>query len=146
MKKLAVYLLTGALGGVLYYGIELLYRGYSHMSMFLLGGAVFLFCGLQGRAVWWQDSLGIQLIRCAVFITATEFATGVIVNKWMELSIWDYTQLPLNLWGQVCLPFIMIFTGLCMIAIPISGYFLYWMLGDKKPELGLLQIPVNNKI
>jgi uncharacterized membrane protein len=133
LKKLNVYLLVGIVGGVLYYLIEILYRGYSHWSMFLLGGIAFLFCGIQGRAVKWRDPLIKQVIRCGIFITATELITGIIVNRWLRLNVWDYSDLPFNLMGQICPYFILAFMGLCIIAIPFSGYLMYWLTGELRP-------------
>ena len=133
MKKVNVYLIVGILGGALYYLIEILYRGYSHWSMFLLGGMAFLFCGLQGRVVTWRDSLIKQLIRCGIFITIAEFITGIIVNLWIGLDVWDYSNLPFNVMGQICPLFALAFMGLCIIGIPLSGYSLYWLTGELRP-------------
>lgn len=128
-----IYLIVVICGGGLYYLIELLYRGYSHWSMFLLGGIAFLFCGIQGRAVGWRDPFIKQLIRCAVFVTIAEFITGVIVNLWLGWNVWDYSNLPFNLMGQISLLFMLLFMGLCIIGIPLSGYLLYWLTGELKP-------------
>lgn len=93
-------------GGSVYLLLELLYRGHSHISMFFAGGLsaalIFLICcaGRTRRTGW--------VTRCAVgsaIITAVEFCTGVFVNLYLQLQVWDYSTLPLNLLGQVCLPF-----------------------------------------
>ena len=133
LKKLNVYLVVGIVGGGLYYLVEILYRGYSHWSMFLLGGIAFLFCGIQGRAVKWRDPLIKQLIRCSIFITVAEFITGIIVNRWMDLNVWDYSDLPFNVMGQISLYFALAFTGLSIIGIPLSGYLMYWLTGELRP-------------
>ena len=43
MKKLSEYLFLWTLGGTLYYTFEMIFRGFSHWSMFLLGGFCLLF-------------------------------------------------------------------------------------------------------
>ena len=136
---LNVYLIVGIIGGALYYLIEILYRGYSHWSMFLLGGFAFLFCGIQGRAVKWRDPLIKQLIRCGIFITTGEFITGIIVNCWLGLNVWDYSNLPFNFMGQISLYFTLLFMGLCIIGIPLSGYLMYWLTGELRPNLHLIR-------
>ena len=133
MKKLNVYLIVGIVGGGLYYLIEILYRGYSHWSMFLLGGIAFLYCGIQGRTVKWQDPLMNQLIRCGIFVTTAEFITGIIVNRWLGLEVWDYSDVPFNVLGQICPLFALLFMGLCIIGIPLSGYLMYWLTGELRP-------------
>ena len=93
-------------GGSVYLLLELLYRGHSHISMFFAGGLsaalIFFICcaGNMRRTGWY--------VRCAIgsgIITAVEFCTGVFVNLYLQLQVWDYSALPFNLLGQVCLPF-----------------------------------------
>ncbi|MBQ3003172.1 MAG: hypothetical protein IJD82_05525, partial [Clostridia bacterium] len=47
---------------------------------------------------------------------AVEFVTGLIVNHWLHLSVWDYSDVPLNLLGQICLPFSLVWF---VITLPI---------------------------
>ena len=122
MKKLSEYLFLWTLGGTLYYTFEMIFRGFSHWSMFLLGGFCLLFFGVQGMAVKWSDPLWMQVLRCTIFVTAGEFITGIIVNKWLGWAVWDYSDQPFQLFGQICLPFTIIFSGLCALGIFLSGY------------------------
>ena len=48
----------------------------------------------------------------SLFITALEFMIGLVVNLIMGLNIWDYSKVPLNLLGQICLPFSGVWMGL----------------------------------
>lgn len=138
MKKLSEYLFLWATGGCIYYAFELLFRGFSHWTMFALGGTCFVFFYVQGSATNWQDSLLRQLVRCVVFVTSLEFITGIIANKWLKLHIWDYEGQPFNIFGQVCLPFTIIFAGLSLLGILLSGYLLYWLYDEKKPACHIL--------
>lgn len=47
MKKLSEYLLLWTMGGAIYYTFELFFRGFSHWSMFVLGGLCLVFCAQQ---------------------------------------------------------------------------------------------------
>ena len=136
-KRLSEYLFIWALGGSLYYIFELVFRGFSHWSMFVLGGICMVFFTVQGQMLHWQDPLWRQILRGTIFITAMEFITGIIVNKWMHLQVWDYTDQPFQLFGQICLPFALIFSGLCALGILLSGYLLYWLYGEEKPNFTL---------
>ena len=53
----------------------------------------------------------------AAIITAIEFAAGCIVNLWLQMDVWDYSFLPLNLFGQVCLLYTFLWALLC---IPVA--------------------------
>lgn len=137
MRKFSEYLFLWTVGGILYYAIEMIYRGYSHWTMFLLGGICLLFFAIQQKAVDWKDPLWKQVLRCTIFVTCTEFTTGIIVNKWLNWDVWDYSEQPLQLFGQICPLFILLFSGLSMIGIIFSGYIMYWLFGEKKPKFKL---------
>ena len=91
-KKLSEYLFLWTLGGCLYYFFEVFFRGFSHWSMFILGGICMVFFTVQGQAVHWEDALWRQVLRCIIFVTAMEFITGIIVNKWLHMAVWDYSN------------------------------------------------------
>lgn len=137
-KKISETLFLGVLGGSIYYTIEMVFRGFSHWSMFLLGGLSMVFFGQQGIWTEWKDPLWKQVLRCTLFVTAGEFITGIIVNKWMKWEVWDYSDQPFQLFGQICVPFIILFSGLCVIGIFIAGYVLHLIFGEKNPNFHVL--------
>ena len=108
MKRLKVclkLLVLAVIGGAIYVGIEMLWRGHSHPSMFILGGLCFVFIGLINELFPWELGIVWQALIGGTMVTCLEFITGVIVNIWLKLGVWDYSGLPLNILGQVCLPF-----------------------------------------
>lgn len=122
MKKISEILFLGGFGGSLYYGIEIAYRGYSHWSMFLLGGICMIFISAQGKCCEWKDPLGIQLFRCTLFVMCSEFITGIIVNKWFRWNVWDYSAEKFQIFGQICLGYTLIFSLLCLFAIVVCRF------------------------
>lgn len=138
MKKTGEYLFLWAVGGCLYYEFEVFFRGFSHWSMFILGGICFLFINIQGRLVGWEEPLWRQVTRCVIFVTSMEFTTGIIVNKWLHFDVWDYTGMPFELFGQICLPFTVIFSGLSTIGIFFGSYLCHWLYGERKPHYHVL--------
>lgn len=120
-------------GGSLYYMIEILYRGYSHWTMLMAGGIIFLFAGYQGHMhsgdyPFWKKTLNVWL-----FALYVEFSMGCLVNLRLGWNVWDYSDLPFNILGQVCLPFALMFLPLCAAAIIVDDYICYWLFQDKKP-------------
>lgn len=138
MKKISEYLFLWTFGGSLYYGIEMIFRGYSHWSMFVLGGFCMLFFALQGIWTEWNEPLWKQVLWCTVFVTAGEFITGIFVNKIMRWQVWDYSDQPFQLFGQICVPFMILFSGLCVVGIFCTAYLLHWIYGEKKPGFHVL--------
>ncbi len=138
MKKIGEYLFIWGLGGCIYYIFEHIFRGYSHWTMFLLGGICFLFFYIQGILIQWSDPLWMQVLRCTIFVAAMEFITGIIVNKWFHLDVWDYSELTFQIFGQISLSFTIIFSGMCALGILLSAYLGHWLFGDEKPDFFVL--------
>ena len=134
MKKTSQFLFFLTTGGCIYYAVEILFRGFSHWTMFLLGGICFLFFYMQGIATGWREALWIQTLRATIFVVSMEFITGIIVNKYLAMNVWDYENMPFHVFGQICLPFAVIFSGLCAMGIIMSGYIGYWVYGEEKPH------------
>ncbi|MFI3208782.1 MAG: hypothetical protein R3Y40_06555 [Eubacteriales bacterium] len=124
MKKISEISFLAALGGSIYYGLEILYRGFSHWSMFILGGLCMIFIGKQGQWSNWKSPIWLQLLRSIIFVSCGEFITGIIVNKWLGWDVWDYSDRQWNLFGQICLLFAGIFTVLSFLGILISKWIL----------------------
>lgn len=137
MKRLKVclkLLVLAVIGGAIYVGIEMLWRGHSHPSMFILGGLCFVSIGLINELFPWDLGIVWQALLGGTLVTCLEFITGVIVNIWLKLGVWDYSGLPLNIFGQVCLPFYFAWVGLSVVAIVFDDYLRYWFFGEEKPH------------
>ena len=137
MKRLKVclkLLVLAVIGGAIYVGIEMLWRGHSHPSMFILGGLCFVSIGLINELFPWKLGIVWQALIVGTMVTCLEFITGVIVNIWLKLGVWDYSGLPLNIFGQVGLPFYFAWVGLSVVAIVFDDYLRYWFFGEEKPH------------
>ena len=134
LKRLFEYGILWVIGGTLYYTIEVLFRGFSHWTMFVLGGICMMFFAFQG----FSEPLWKQVMRSVIFVTACEFITGLIVNKYLGWNVWDYSNMPFHVWGQICLPFTLLFAFLCVGGIWLSGTLLHYVFDEKKPCYRLL--------
>ncbi len=104
-------------GGLAYMIIEFIWRGRSHWSMFLLGGACFLLVGYLGNRLQ-RVPLYARLLLSAGIITALELLTGLLVNQ--NYSVWDYRNLRYNYLGQICLNY-----SLLWIPVSLGAILLY---------------------
>lgn len=121
-------LLLFIMGGRLYTWIEVLWRGYTHWTMFLLGGLCFVIMGLLNEHIFpWDLSLVAQAVLSAVIITVFEFCTGCICNLLLGWEIWDYSELPFNLYGQICLFFSLLWIPLSVVGILLDDWIRYWV-------------------
>ena len=98
------------LGGLGYVAMELIYRGRSHISMFLAGGVCFLLIGgLEQTEPRLPQPL--RVLAGAGIITMVELAAGLICNR--DYSVWDYRGQPGNFCGQICPQF-------CALWLPVA--------------------------
>ena len=98
VEKFTFIFLTGGVG----YGlIELLWRGRTHPSMVLTGGACFTIIYGVNQAMK-KRSVFLRSMLCAAAITAVEFSVGMVVNRLLQLGVWDYSGMKWNLLGQIC--------------------------------------------
>ena len=135
MKKLRPLILFG-IGGLIYVLIELIARGRSHWSMFIVGGLAFFLIGCINEKCR-KMPLVRQMLIGAIVITTLEFVCGCIVNLWLGWNVWDYSNMPFNIYGQICLPFTVIWFFLSFLAI-VADDFLRWLwFGERFPEYHL---------
>lgn len=122
------------IGGTAYVVIELLWRGHTHWTMAVLGGVLFLLLGGLNEWLPWEMPLQIQCLIGAGMVTAAEFLTGLILNVWMDLDIWDYSGIPGNILGQICPQFTLAWMGLSLAAILLDDWLRYRLWGEDRPH------------
>lgn len=119
MKHLFKWFILFSLGGIFYILIELLWRGYSHWTMFILGGTCFLSLGMINEFYDYGIPLILQMFFGCIIITLLEFITGYIVNIKFGMNVWNYSDMPYNILGQICLPYMILWfflSGACIVA------------------------------
>ena len=134
LKTILKYIFLFLVGGFIYYSIEIVYRGYSHWTMILLGGICFIALGNINNVLSWETPLIAQSIIGATISTALEYITGLIVNIKLGWNVWDYSDVPLNIQGQICLPFFMVWIFVAAVGIILDDYLRYWLFKEKKPK------------
>jgi len=113
MKSQTQYGILFLIGAIGYSTLEIAFRGYTHWTMVLTGGVCFCFLysineHFQNIALWKRCLLG------AAVITGVEFIVGCIVNLWFRWNVWDYSALPMHLFGQICILFSALWFFLCI--------------------------------
>ena len=114
------------MGGLVYMGVELLWRCWSHGSMFVVGGLCFLLIGHLSEMTK-PLPLFFRTILGAWIITTLELAAGLLING--NYQVWDYRSLPWNFLGQICPHY-----SLLWIPVSLGANLLYAFLSG-----GILQ-------
>lgn len=138
VKQIAKYIFLDVIGGGVYYNLELIWRGHSHWTMFLLGGICFICLGLINELLSWDTPLISQMVIGSLIITTLEFITGCIVNLWLGWNVWDYSELPYNLLGQISLFSSIGWIGLSLVGIVLDDYIRWKWFGEDKPKYKLM--------
>lgn len=133
LKNLLKAVFLFVCGGGIYTLIEVLWRGRTHISMFIVGGLCFYLIGLFNEFTSWEDSLFKQMLGGAVLITVFELLSGFYLNCYLCLNIWDYSDLPFNFMGQICPLFFIAWFFLSLIAIVIDDLIRWKLFKEPKP-------------
>lgn len=127
-------------GGAAYFLLEVAYktaRGEPERiswTMLVLAAILCIPIERAGAEMPWDVPLWMQAAGCAVLVTATELIAGLILNVWLGLGVWDYSDLWGNLWGQICPQFAAIWWGLCLVFIPVFDWMRYAVAGGERPR------------
>ena len=128
------YFILGIIGGAVYVLLEMLWRGYSHWTMFLLGGICFIALGLINEVIPWDMPLLLQMFIGGIIITVLEFITGCVVNLWLGWNVWNYSELPFNLLGQISLFSSIGWVGLSLVGIVLDDFIRWKFFSEDKPH------------
>ncbi len=134
MEQRLKYVFLFVTGGLLYNILEMLFRGWSHWTMFILGGVCFICLGLINEIIPWEMLLWQQVLIGAGIITGLEFATGCMVNLWFGWGVWDYSQMPGNILGQVCPQFFALWLPVSLAGIVLDDCLRYWWWQEEQPH------------
>ena len=137
MKVFSKEFILFIIGGLLYILIELSYRGHSHWTMFILGGLCFVLIGGINNYISWDMPIYEQMMIGSVIITMLEFICGCIVNLWLGWDVWDYSNMPYNVLGQICLPFSILWFFISLVAIVADDYIRDGLFDEEKPRYNL---------
>ena len=80
----------------------------------------------------------LQMAMGAVIITVLEFITGYIINIKLGMNVWSYYDMPYNIMGQVCLPYMILWFFLSLLCILADDYLRYFLFGEEKPHYKLI--------
>lgn len=121
LSNLTLHGLFGLIAGGIYLLIELAWRGRTHWTMLPLAAVIFICAGVLDE-VERPPSIWQQVILGTTIATTLEFVAGLILNVWLGLGIWDYSNLPGNVLGQICPQFTLAWSVLVLISIRIENF------------------------
>ena len=113
MKKAKKYLKIYSIGAVGYTILEIIWRGYTHWTMSIVGGLCFSFI-YKINSRFKSCKTSVKCLLGSGVITMIEFLSGVIINIVLKWNVWDYSRFRFNIKGQVCPLYSALWFVLCL--------------------------------
>lgn len=127
-------------GGTVYFLLEVIWKTTARepwrISWTMLVVAILLTVAVErcGEQLPWAVPLWLQALACAALVTAVELAAGLILNVWLGLGVWDYSDLPGNFMGQICPQFFGVWFVMCLVFIPAFDWLRWAVEGGERPH------------
>jgi len=117
--KLSQNIFTFLMGYFIYSLTEIICRGYTHWTMAVTGGtALTIMYAINSRHAL---SIIKYCFTGSLIITALELSVGIFDNIIMHWNVWDYSEMPFNFLGQICLFFSFMWFLICIPAYYLCG-------------------------
>ena len=121
LGKIKNSLLLFIIFGCCYLLFEIIWRGYTHWTMFIVGGLCGFLIGLINEKNKKMPLIK-QCLISTLIVTVIEFISGCIINLWFNLGVWDYSTTPFNILGQICLPYCLLWFILSILVIKVDDW------------------------
>ena len=87
-----------------------------------------------------DKALALQgVVGSLCIVTPLEFVTGCIVNLWLGWNVWDYSNIPFNVMGQICLPFSALWVVVSAAAVVLDDWLRYIWFDEERPHYTLFK-------
>ena len=126
LKNLVLFLV----GFCSYITIETLFRGYSYWQMGICGGLAIVILDKINDLISWDVDIIIQGTFGSLLITFMELIIGLTQDYFSLPHMWDYSNMPLNYRGIICVPFMAIWFLLSWVAILLSDCINYYVFEE----------------
>lgn len=132
-RQIAKYAFLVWFGGSTYVTLEVFWRSRPHWTMFVLAAVVFIMIGLLNE-IWAKWNLLVQTLVGTGIATVLEFITGLVVNVILRWDVWDYSNLPGNIMGQICPQFMILWALIVVVAIILDDIIRWKFFDEEKPH------------
>lgn len=131
IMKINKSILLFLVGYCTYISIEVTYRNISYPIMGICGGLAILLLDKINDNISWNVDLCLQGLCGSALITFFELIIGEIALHTSLLPVmWDYSNVPLNFDGVICLPFSIVWFFLSILAIFLADAINYYVLDE----------------
>lgn len=99
-----------------------------------MGGLALIIIGRLNNEISWDFPLFWQCVVGGGVVTLIELIVGTYDRLFWHLHMWDYSHIPLNYRGIICLPFSLLWCCLALLAVLLDDSIEYYVFhGDIRP-------------
>jgi len=128
-KHLVLFLILG----LIYYGIEVWFRGYSYWQMVVVAMIITFLIDSLNEYVPWSMPLYQQVGLATIFSISIEFFSGLLFRS-LGWILWDYSNMAFNILGVIQLYFCLAWIPLSALAIFLSDLLRYLLMDEDFPH------------
>jgi uncharacterized membrane protein len=128
------FLILGFIMGMCYFTLEGFWRGWTNIVMLFVGGLCGALIGLLDEyPQYFNLKIWQQTLISLLVILVIEYSSGMLLNVWLGMRIWDYSSMPVNLNGQICLIYALLWIPLIPFGIWLDNWLRWKLFGEEKP-------------
>lgn len=121
-------------GGLIYCWMEYFWRGWTHWSMLIIAFILSFLLDQMNTRLRWDTPLWVHAIMGGILITGIELVAGLVLNVQLGFCVWDYSNHPWNLWGQICVPYSILWIFLAGLAFVLFDFQRWILFGEEIPK------------
>jgi uncharacterized membrane protein len=121
--------------GALYMVLEGLWRGWTNISMLVVGGLCGFLIGKLNEQTGLHRKMWEQCLIGMLIIIVVEFISGMVLNVYLQFGIWDYANIWGNVYGQICIPYAILWYLLVPFVIYVNDYLRFIFFEEEHPAV-----------
>lgn len=127
VMKINKNLVLFIVGFMAYITIEVCFRGYSYPLMGVCGALAVVLLDKVNNKLSWNTDIIVQGLIGSALITFFELVIGELALHTSIVPVmWDYSNMPLNFDGVICLPFSLAWVVLSWVAVFVADAITYY--------------------
>jgi len=119
VKHLSLFFIMG----MVYFTLEGLWRGSAHIIMLFISGTCAVLIGLLNEyPQYYKLKIYQQSLIGTLIVLTIEFVSGMFLNVYLDLNLWNYLDTWGNLYGQISIPYALLWFLLVPFCIFLDDY------------------------
>jgi sterol desaturase/sphingolipid hydroxylase (fatty acid hydroxylase superfamily) len=114
-----------------YIALEVTYRNVSYPLMGCVGGISLLLFDQINNKISWNLDLILQGFIGSAIVTSFELFVGEALKVLNHPLMWDYSNMPFNYDGVICLPFSIVWIIITILGILVADAYNYYLFHEE---------------